>query len=67
MHINVHTLTHIYMRGWGDEREHIHIYQVIHHQSARVRIIVWVCEAPSSGKYLRLSPLDFKIFHGPEN
>ena len=23
MHINVHTLTHIYMRG--DEREHIHI------------------------------------------
>ena len=34
MHINVHTLTHIYMRG-GDEREHIHIYQVIHHQSAR--------------------------------
>ena len=25
MHINVHTLTHIYMRG-GDEREHIHIY-----------------------------------------
>ena len=34
MHINVHTLTHIYMRG-GGEREHIHIYQVIHHQSAR--------------------------------
>ena len=33
MHINVHTLTHIYMRG--DEREHIYIYQVIHHQSAR--------------------------------
>ena len=29
MHINVHTLTHIYMRG--DEREHIYIYQVIHH------------------------------------
>jgi hypothetical protein len=28
------TLTHIYMRG-GDEREHIHIYRVIHHQSAR--------------------------------
>ena len=30
MHINVHTLTHIYMRGGGgggdgDEREHIHI------------------------------------------
>ena len=25
MHINVHTLTHIYMKG--DEREHIHIYQ----------------------------------------
>jgi hypothetical protein len=23
MHINVHTLTHIYMRGGGDEREHI--------------------------------------------
>jgi hypothetical protein len=22
-------------------------------------IIVWACEAPSSGKYLRLSPLDF--------
>ena len=35
MHINVHTLTHIYMRGGRDEREHIHIYQVIHHQSAR--------------------------------
>ena len=41
MHINVHTLTHIYMRegggggGGGDEREHIHIYQVIHHQYAR--------------------------------
>jgi hypothetical protein len=29
MHINVHTLTHIYMR------ENIYIYQVIHHQSAR--------------------------------
>ena len=25
MHINVYTLTHIYMKG--DEREHIHIYQ----------------------------------------
>ena len=25
MHINVYTLTHIYMRGEGDEREHIHI------------------------------------------
>ena len=25
MHINVHTLTHIYMREGGDEREHIHI------------------------------------------
>jgi hypothetical protein len=25
----------------------------------QVRIIVWVCEAPSSGNYLRLSPLDF--------
>jgi hypothetical protein len=33
MYINVHTLAHIYMRG--GEREHIHIYQVIHHQSAR--------------------------------
>jgi len=25
MHTNVYTLTHIYMRGEGDEREHIHI------------------------------------------
>ena len=25
MHINVHTLIHIYMRGWVDGREHIHI------------------------------------------
>jgi hypothetical protein len=33
MHISVHTLTHIYMRG--GMRENIYIYQVIHHQSAR--------------------------------
>jgi hypothetical protein len=31
---NCPNTTHIYMRG-EDEREHIHIYQVIHHQSAR--------------------------------
>jgi hypothetical protein len=32
-----HKLTHIYTlyEGGGDEREHIHIHQVIHHQSAR--------------------------------
>ena len=30
MHINVHTLTRIYMRG-GEEREYMYIYQVIHH------------------------------------
>jgi hypothetical protein len=33
----------------------------------QVRISVRVCEAPFSGKYLRLSPLDFLIFNGPEN
>ena len=33
--ICTYTYSHIY-EGWGgDEREHIHIYQVIHHQSAR--------------------------------
>ena len=31
----IHLLTYIWGGGEGDEREHIHIYQVIHHQSAR--------------------------------
>ena len=40
-HKRTYTYSHIYEGGggggggWGCEREHIHIYQVIHHQSAR--------------------------------
>jgi hypothetical protein len=33
-HKRTHTCFKNY-EGGGDEREHIHIYQVIHHQSAR--------------------------------